>query len=138
VHVPKLMQAPTKKMLIMEYIHGFHIDEVDKMRSAKINMKEVGKRFSQVIVRMIHKYGFVHADPHSGNLLVRKNSKGQDELYLLDHGLYQELDEQTREDYNWFWLGLILNKEEISVKAANRLGTKNGILLCSMLTSQTR
>lgn len=57
---------------------------------------------------------------------------------MLDHGLYQELDDFTREDYNWFWLGLILNKETISIKAANRLGTKNGALLCSMLTSQTR
>jgi predicted unusual protein kinase regulating ubiquinone biosynthesis (AarF/ABC1/UbiB family) len=27
---------------------------------------------------MIHKYGFVHADPHSGNLLVRKKENGQD------------------------------------------------------------
>lgn len=92
VMVPKLIHEPCKKMLIMEYIHGFHIDEVEKMRMAKINMKEVGRRFSQVIVRMIHKYGFVHADPHSGNLLVKKNQKGEDVLYLLDHGLYQELD----------------------------------------------
>jgi aarF domain-containing kinase len=36
---------------------------------------------------MIHKWGFVHADPHSGNLLVRKNKKGKDELILLDYGL---------------------------------------------------
>lgn len=101
-------------------------------------MKEIGKTFSKVIIKMLHKYGFVHADPHSGNLLVRKDAKGRDQLVLLDHGLYQELDEKTREQYNWFWLGLILNNEEIAVKAANKLGTKNGLLLCSMLTSQTR
>lgn len=57
----------------MEYIHGFHIDEIDKMKMAKIDMKKIGKTFSNVIIKMIHKYGFVHADPHSGNLLVRKN-----------------------------------------------------------------
>ncbi len=43
------------------------------MKMAKINMKKIGKTFSNVIIKMIHKYGFVHADPHSGNLLVRKN-----------------------------------------------------------------
>lgn len=78
VHVPKLVMEPTQKMLVMEYIHGFHIDEIDRMRTADINMKEIGKTFSKVITKMIHKYGFVHADPHSGNLLVRKNEKGQD------------------------------------------------------------
>lgn len=87
---------------------------------------------------MIHKYGFVHADPHSGNILVKKDKSGGDKLVLLDHGLYQELDEKTREQYNWFWLGLILNRQDIAVRAANNLGARNGLLLCSILTSQTR
>ena len=87
---------------------------------------------------MIHKYGFVHADPHSGNILLRKDKNGNDQMVLLDHGLYQELDENVRSSYNRFWLGLILNREEMFVKAANDLGTKNGVLLCCMLTSQTR
>lgn len=108
------------------------------MKKANINMKEIGKTFSNVIIKMIHKYGFVHADPHSGNLLVRKDQKGKDELILLDHGLYQELNSKTKDNYNWFWLGLILNNEDLAVKAANNLGTSNGVLLCSMLTGQTR
>ena len=38
---------------------------------------------------MIFKFGYVHCDPHPGNVLVRKNpSTGQDEVVLLDHGLY--------------------------------------------------
>lgn len=41
---------------------------------------------------MIHKEGFVHADTHSGNLMVRKLKNKKDQLVLLDHGLYQELD----------------------------------------------
>ena len=41
-------------------------------------MRLIGKTFSKVIIKMIHKYGFVHADPHSGNILVRKNAKGKD------------------------------------------------------------
>lgn len=54
-----------------------------------INAKKIGRNFSQLITLMIHKYGFVHADPHSGNLLVRKDRKGRDQLVVLDHGLYQ-------------------------------------------------
>lgn len=38
---------------------------------------------------MIFKYGFVHGDPHSGNIIVRKLPNEKDvTIYLLDHGLY--------------------------------------------------
>jgi aarF domain-containing kinase len=39
---------------------------------------------------MTFKDGFVHGDPHPGNLIVRKRA-GQIELVLLDHGIYTEL-----------------------------------------------
>jgi aarF domain-containing kinase len=37
---------------------------------------------------MIYKYGYVHCDPHAGNILVNKDKNGSDEIILLDHGLY--------------------------------------------------
>lgn len=93
----------------MEYINGLHIDELEKLRKANVNLKLIGKTFSQMIIKMIHKEGFVHADPHAGNLMIRKLKNGQDQLVILDHGLYQELDSTLIRNYNEFWLGLILN-----------------------------
>ncbi len=64
-----------------------------------INTKVIGQTFSKMIVKMIHKEGFVHADTHCGNLMVRKvNNK--DQLVLLDHGLYQRLDASLIKNYN--------------------------------------
>jgi aarF domain-containing kinase len=80
------------------------------MKRKNIDVKKIGKKFANLMIKMIHQEGFVHADPHSGNLLVCKNSNNEDQLFVLDHGLYQELTAETRESYNWFWLGLILNK----------------------------
>lgn len=65
-----------------------------------------------MIIKMIHKEGFVHADTHSGNLMARKY-KGKDQLVVIDHGLYQELDPMLLRSYNEFWLGLILNDAEL-------------------------
>jgi len=85
---------------------------------------------------MIHKAGFVHADTHTGNMLVRKY-KGKDQLVLLDHGLYQELDANILRNYNRFWLGLILNDPKHYAPAARALGTTNPTMLSAMLTSKT-
>ncbi len=59
----------------MEFINGYHIDEIEEMKKKNINLKEIGKLFSNLVVKMIHREGFVHADPHAGNLKVRINNK---------------------------------------------------------------
>lgn len=38
---------------------------------------------------MIFVHGYVHCDPHPGNVLVNKTLQGKTEIVLLDHGLYQ-------------------------------------------------
>jgi len=43
--------------------------------------------------------GFVHADPHQGNMLVRKRPNGKHQLVILDHGLYVEETEAFRQQY---------------------------------------
>ena len=88
IYVPQLLLKPTRRVLVMEYIHGIHIDELEKMKSRKIDARKMGTLFSKMIIKMIHKEGFVHGDTHCGNLMVRK-FKGKDQLVLLDHGLYQ-------------------------------------------------
>ncbi len=70
------------------------------MKKLGINTKEISKAFSKMIIKMIHKEGFVHADTHCGNLLVRKLKNKKDQLVLLDHGLYQEMDRQLVRNYN--------------------------------------
>ena len=93
------MLQPTHRVLIMEFIHGTHIDQLHQMKQEKINTQQLGTLFSQMIIKMIHKEGFVHADTHSGNLMARK-FKGKDQLVVLDHGIYQELDRKTLRTYN--------------------------------------
>lgn len=83
-----MLLPPTSRLLVMEYINGVHLDQREKLGSLGLNSKKLGQLFSKMIVKMIHKEGYVHADPHSGNLMARKY-KGRDQLVLLDHGLYQ-------------------------------------------------
>ena len=57
--------------------------------------------------------------PHPGNILVRPvgvehlnldtqvYSKNKAEIVLLDHGLYQEIDEKVRVNYAMLWVRLL-------------------------------
>lgn len=136
IYIPQILLKPTRRVLVMEYIHGVHLDEKEKLRELKIDSKRIGALFSHMIIKMIHKEGFVHADTHSGNLMARKH-RGKDQLILLDHGLYQELDPLLLRNYNEFWLGLVLNDPARFEKAGRELGTTNPRMLRSMLTSRS-
>ena len=88
--IPKIHWAlSTDRVLIMEYCSGGHIDDIDYLKSHKIDFHSVSKKISQMYAEMIFQHGYVHCDPHPGNVLVHKNPvSGQDEVILLDHGLY--------------------------------------------------
>jgi aarF domain-containing kinase len=81
---------------------------------------KIGEAYSEMIFR----HGYVHCDPHPGNILVRKDQESGVEIVLLDHGLYavceflcpltyhkflhlQDLSEQFRVDYANLWLAII-------------------------------
>jgi aarF domain-containing kinase len=52
-----------------------------------------------MFARQIFHTGFVHADPHPGNIFIRPLPRGQDaQVVLLDHGLYMNVEER------WVWL----------------------------------
>ncbi|XP_028939737.1 uncharacterized aarF domain-containing protein kinase 1 isoform X5 [Antrostomus carolinensis] len=51
--------------------------------------RNLGKLYSE----MIFVNGFVHCDPHPGNVLVKKcPASGKAHIILLDHGLYQDVE----------------------------------------------
>lgn len=54
----------------------------------RLDVKEISQKLGSLYSEMIFKNGFVHSDPHPGNLLVNKDKNGQLNLILLDHGLY--------------------------------------------------
>ena len=87
--VPKIYwKTSTDRILTMEYIEGIHINDVENLKKAQMDFVGISTKISQMYADMIFKYGYVHCDPHPGNVLVRKSSSGKEEIVLLDHGLY--------------------------------------------------
>lgn len=54
----------------------------------RVCLFKVSDKLGQLYSQMIFMEGFVHSDPHPGNILVTRGASGITNLVLLDHGLY--------------------------------------------------
>lgn len=122
--VPRVYKRlSTKQLLVMEYVEGCRIDDVSKLSALNIDADSVAKTVVDAFAKMIFIDGFVHCDPHGGNLLVRKSAtKAGFEVCILDHGLYREMDDDFRQGYCLLWKGLILRRQNDLSNACVKLG----------------
>jgi aarF domain-containing kinase len=97
---------------------------------------------AEALAEQIYLHGFVHCDPHPGNIFVRwvdhgkveqerrggvwdalrsfvqlfwKRSEAQSrelQVVLLDHGLYREMEEEVRINYCQLWKNLIIRDDD--------------------------
>ena len=76
----------------MEWIDGISLADPFVLREQGYSLSHLANVISEVFNLQIFKHGFVHADPHQGNLFARKvqkNGKTTQQIVLLDHGLYK-------------------------------------------------
>lgn len=115
IHIPKVHRELTgTRVLTAEFIdNACKISDVHRLKEMKINLKDVDKKLFEVFAYQIFTTGFVHADPHPGNVFVRKSKSGRAELVLLDHGLYETVPEDIRNDLCRFWEAIVLRDYEL-------------------------
>ena len=83
-HSPKVYQEfTTTKVLALEFVSGIKIDKIEELKSKQIDTKVIAKRLAISYFKQIFEYGFFHADPHPGNLLVQPNNH----ICYLDFGM---------------------------------------------------
>ena len=90
----------------MSFEEGSSITNIKYLRDNKIDIREVSTMLSEIFYKQIFEFGFVHSDPHPGNIYVRKEKVGGKDitrLVLLDHGLYREYDDHFRYNYCNLW-----------------------------------
>merc|ERR1711997_865030 len=63
---------------------------------------------------------------------VRKNARGSEEIVLLDHGLYTQLNNEFRINYSQFWLSILNANQEGIKEYADKLGVGQlyGLFAC--------
>ena len=103
IKVPRVFDEFTReRILVMEFMEGVNVTKLNEMHRKGIDLRKTAHTISEAFIHMIYRVGFVHGDPHPGNMLVRKKEGGGPddiEVVLLDHGIYSNLPEETRLAY---------------------------------------
>ena len=71
----------------------------------------------------IFQWGFVHCDPHPGNIIIRRRvPSNEPQLVLIDHGLYVSMPDELKTDYAQLWKGLLSGELREVRKVAHKWG----------------
>jgi predicted unusual protein kinase regulating ubiquinone biosynthesis (AarF/ABC1/UbiB family) len=95
VRAPDVHEALTRRrVLVMEWVDGDKIDALDgRIAAGEISHAHLMATLIEVYLRMLLVQGFLHADPHPGNLLVDREGR----IVFLDWGMVVPLRPATRE-----------------------------------------
>lgn len=92
-YVPKpYKELSTEKVLIIEFIPGCKITDVDQMRAWGLEPTEVAEQGMDVYLTQIFEFGYFHADPHPGNIIIQENGR----LVLIDFGMVGKMMDQDK------------------------------------------
>ncbi len=118
--------------MVMEYIHGVKVDNVAAIEKMGFDKTEVARLLIENFSDQIFVGGFLHADPHPGNVFVRPvmlhgRSRPQcvvsvvvvlvpllmcGRIVLLDHGLYRQLSPEFCDNYSRLWKALVVRDRD--------------------------
>lgn len=93
-YVPKVYdEFSNNNVLCMEFIDGIKVTDKEELLKHGIDPVMISERGLQLFVSQILDYGFFHADPHAGNILVKKDGK----VVFIDFGAVGKIQPNDKE-----------------------------------------
>ncbi|KAL2418139.1 ABC1 family protein lscO [Exophiala dermatitidis] len=90
-----------------------------------LDVKEVMTTMVDLFSAQLFLWGWVHCDPHPGNIFIRRRPDGHSELVLIDHGLYVQMDPKFRHQYCKFWKALMTFDNKTLKEVVSQWGVNN-------------
>ena len=140
VALPEVLpHLSSHRMLTMTFESGCSVTDKAALIEKGLSPASVTRLLSEAFCSLIFEGGFVHCDPHPGNVLVRPmpNDPTEPQLVLLDHGLYRELPTRFTLLYAQLWHALVLGDADGIRQVSFELGVGEYYpLLAAMLTNR--
>ncbi|GAA5090316.1 AarF/ABC1/UbiB kinase family protein [Chryseobacterium ginsengisoli] len=93
-YVPKIYEEfSNNNVLCMEFIDGIKVTDKTSLLAYDIDPVKISEEGLRLFVSQILDYGFFHADPHAGNILVKKDGK----VVFIDFGAVGKIPPNDKE-----------------------------------------
>jgi predicted unusual protein kinase regulating ubiquinone biosynthesis (AarF/ABC1/UbiB family) len=108
----------TSRVLTMEYIPGKKITDLSPLRLMEIDGPGLARELFRAYLKQILLDGFVHADPHPGNVLLTEDNQ----IALLDLGMVTRLLPGFRDNVLRLLLAISEGRGEDAAEVTIRMG----------------
>ncbi|MGH9931268.1 MAG: ABC1 kinase family protein, partial [Pyrinomonadaceae bacterium] len=108
----------TSRVLTMEYISGKKITDLSPLRLMEIDGPGLARELFRAYLKQILLDGFLHADPHPGNVLLTDD----DQIALLDLGMVARLLPGFRDNVLRLLLAISEGRGEEAAEVTIRMG----------------
>ena len=119
VDIPKIYwERSTRRVLTMEFMDGVRVDDLAAIDAWGIDRHALAENLAGLFFEMVLDNGRFHADPHPGNVLVRRDGV----IQLLDFGMVGAIASNARVQYASLLAALVRRDAQGIVDALRALG----------------
>lgn len=94
IHVPEVFhKLSSQRVLTMEYVEGIKASEIGLLKQSGLDTALLAARGADLMMKQIFVHGFIHADPHPGNILFLENNV----ICYLDFGMMSRASRKQME-----------------------------------------
>jgi len=120
VYIPEIYwDYSTSKVLTMEYIDGIKASDMQTIEKLKIDKNEIAVNCASAFLKQVFRFGFFHADPHPGNIMILNKNV----IVFLDYGMIGRLNEEIKEQLGELAEAIVNNNIDKIVKVAFAIGS---------------
>lgn len=102
----------TRRVLVTEFVHGVGVLDLERLRAMGLDTREIARRGAEAMLKQIFDFGFFHADPHPGNILVQEDGT----ICFLDFGAVGILPPSLRHHLGLILYGVVTKDSQRIIK----------------------
>lgn len=118
ISIPKIFwQYTTRKLITIEFVPGIKITDIESLKENNIDTKDLALVLTHAYFKQVFEDGFFHADPHPGNIVVKKDGT----IVFYDFGMVGRINENIRAELANVLLSIVGNDTSTLLNTLKKL-----------------
>lgn len=113
----------TGKILIIEFANGCKINDVVQLKAWGLDPRKVAENGMDIYLTQIFEFGLFHADPHPGNVMVRRDGV----ICLIDFGMTGQLMPKDKQNFAAIFVSMSQQDAKRMANALKKLSISDNI-----------